>query len=185
MAHVVLKSAPPDSHPRSREKIEADDPVIVPLSARSLPALRDVARRYAQMLETNQPVSVADIACTAAHRYTHHAKRLALVVHSSEELKVKLEQFLAGPPNNQTVVLPGSRTVFVFSGHGSQWPEMGRALMSSSPVFREAMEAYDRRLREEAGWSAIDLLAAGAVDAGSFLSVQPLLVGVMIALQAV
>ena len=36
---------------------------------------------------------------------------------------------------------PIKKTVFVFSGHGTEWVGMGQALLKNEPVFRQALEA--------------------------------------------
>lgn len=43
--------------------------------------------------------------------------------------------------------------VFVFPGFGSQWKTMGSGLMSSSPIFREAIHRCSSIFRELSGWS--------------------------------
>ena len=58
-----------------------------------------------------------------------------------------------------------SSTVFVFSGHGSQWFGMGTQLMMKSPVFHSAIERFDEYIKMEAGWSLIDFLRAEKRDA--------------------
>lgn len=46
----------------------------------------------------------------------------------------------------------------MFSGQGSQYPGMGRALFESTPEFRRALEECDRILAPRLGTSLIELL---------------------------
>ncbi len=49
-------------------------------------------------------------------------------------------------------------TVFVFSGHGSQWDGMARELLETSPVFAESMRACEEALASHVSWSLLDVL---------------------------
>ncbi|NEE33728.1 acyltransferase domain-containing protein, partial [Streptomyces sp. SID7982] len=44
---------------------------------------------------------------------------------------------------------------------GPQWWGMGRQLLEEEPVFRDAVTACDRALREFADWSLVEELTAG------------------------
>jgi acyl transferase domain-containing protein len=76
-----------------------------------------------------------------------------------------------------------SGIVFVFSGHGSQWPRMGCGLLSE-PVFRDAIERWDRAIQRHAGWSLLRELAAPAERSrlGAVEIAQPAIVAVQSAL---
>ncbi len=50
--------------------------------------------------------------------------------------------------------------VFVFSGQGSQWLGMGRALLQQAPLFRALLERCDLLIRQHLGWSLLSELAA-------------------------
>ncbi len=52
------------------------------------------------------------------------------------------------------------RTVFVFSGQGSQWAGMGRVLLERAPVFRSVLEACDAQVRRLRGESLLEELTA-------------------------
>ncbi len=80
----------------------------------------------------------------------------------------------------------GPREVaFVFSGQGSQWRGMGRELLRTSDAFRAALTECDAAVREELGWSVVDLLLDdGAEFADAVERVQPALWAVEVALAA-
>src|SRR4029079_18613829 len=44
---------------------------------------------------------------------------------------------------------------FVFSGMGAQWLDMGRALYASDPIYRAAVDDFDRAFATAAGWSIV------------------------------
>ena len=71
--------------------------------------------------------------------------------------------------------------VFVFSGYGSQWDGMGRALLRSEPAFRAEVEALDPAFRAETGSSLRDLLEHERPD---LAATQLALFGMQLALAA-
>ncbi|MFD8009772.1 SDR family NAD(P)-dependent oxidoreductase [Streptomyces sp. NPDC059762] len=76
------------------------------------------------------------------------------------------------------------KTVFVFPGHGTQWPGMGLDLLESSAVFARHLEACDEALRPHTGWSLLDVLRGtpGAPDLDRVDVVQPAIFAVTVAL---
>ncbi|WP_437621821.1 SDR family NAD(P)-dependent oxidoreductase [Sorangium sp. So ce1151] len=76
------------------------------------------------------------------------------------------------------------RLVFFFSGHGAQWSGMTRDLLAGEPAFRTAIDACDEVIRELAGWSVIEELAAdeGNPRLNRTDIVQPLLFSIQVAL---
>ena len=178
------------------EQIPADRAELVPLSARTPEALRDLARLVAgQALEPAEGSltgSLADLAWTAAVRRGHHEHRLAAVVRSRAELAAGLEAFARGE------AVPGfaagrSRRgdpagrgglVFAFSGQGPQWPGMGRQLLAGEPVFRAAFERCDEALRPWLGESLPARLDRDEKALDSTELAQPALFALQVALAA-
>ncbi|XXX73808.1 type I polyketide synthase [Sorangium sp. So ce134] len=195
-AHAVLEEAPrPPADLAAGGGAAADAPeVVVPLSARSPGALASLARAYRAALADPARAaawSLADVAYTAAARRGHHEHRAAAVARSREELCELLDAVAggeerAGVARGQAGAEQRPRVVFVFPGQGSQWPGMGRDLLASEPVFREALEACDEAIRREAGWSLLDELRAdeGRSRLGQIDVVQPALFALGVALAA-
>ncbi|MCC3332253.1 type I polyketide synthase [Nocardia abscessus] len=144
-AHVIVADPPESAEPPATEP----GPALVPISARDAGALTDLVSAFRAEFDERQ-AEVPDIAYTAAVRRHHHQYRAALVLPGE------------GPPR----LVPGPepderpRVVFVFSGQGSQWLGMGRALLAGEPAFRAAVEACDHAIQKETGWSVIDELTA-------------------------
>lgn len=57
------------------------------------------------------------------------------------------------------------RTVFMFSGQGSHYHQMGRELFAQDAIFRESMQRLDRLARELCGESVLDAIYHGAREA--------------------
>lgn len=166
-AHVVLQEALPSPVAPTRSS-GAEQPYLLPLSARSAEALQAVARSYRDFLADDAP-DLPDIAYSATLRRSHHDHRLALVAHSKTEAVAHLDAFLAeqsrsGLTSGRTPLNERPKTVFVCSGMGPQWWAMGRDLLEHEPVFRASIERCDAEFQRYANWSLMEALSATEAD---------------------
>ncbi|MFV1966601.1 MAG: SDR family NAD(P)-dependent oxidoreductase, partial [Pirellulaceae bacterium] len=148
-SHIILEqAAAEESVPNDVERPQH----VFTFSARSAEALRDLAGRYAAHLEANRTASLADIAFTANTGRTHFANRAAIVSKSLEDLRGKLCAFhgkidASGVHCGETEHNPKPRIAFLFTGQGSQYAGMGRALYETHPAFRAALDQCAEHLR--------------------------------------
>ncbi|ROV70466.1 non-ribosomal peptide synthetase/type I polyketide synthase [Streptomyces globisporus] len=168
-AHVVLEEAPtpipPD--PGNAAASAGRRWSILPLSARRPDALAELAAGMrAELAGDNGPaVALDDLGHTLAHRRQHLPERLAVVHSSRASLDEALAAHERGEPHPRVVHgrardAADRKLVWVFTGMGPQWWGMGRQLLEEEPVFRDAVTACDRALREFADWSLIEELTA-------------------------
>ncbi|MDX5575416.1 non-ribosomal peptide synthetase, partial [Streptomyces sp. ID01-9D] len=150
-------AAPPAGRPWS----------ILPLSARNPDALVELAAGIrGELAGDNGPaVALDDLGHTLAHRRQHLPERLSVVYSTRASLDEALDAHGRGEPHPRVVhgrarESADRRLVWVFTGMGPQWWGMGRQLLAEEPVFREAVEACDRALREFADWSLIEEMTA-------------------------
>lgn len=54
-----------------------------------------------------------------------------------------------------------AKTVFMFSGQGSQFYQMGKQLFDTHPVFKEWMLRLDAQVKNSAGYSVVEAIYAG------------------------
>ena len=191
-AHVILEEAPAvPAQGGTAGALEARAGLL-PLSAASLEALRDLVRAYQTWLTQEGPsagnaeVSLTDIGYTAGVRRSHHRYRLTVTGRSRKEWSERLALILADGGPGGTAAARRPRLVQVFSGQGAQWLGMGRQLLAAEPVFRQRMEQCDALIRRTTGWSLLGELAAdeGAARLDRTEIVQPLLFALQVSLAA-
>ena len=179
-AHVVLEEAPARPAGSSRETNgaavaeEATARLSIPLlvSGRDEAALRAQAGRYAEWLSKHPEVDWSAVVSTAALHRTHFAARASVSARDASEAVEALRAL--GEGRSHAAVSDGEakdersgKLAFLFTGQGAQQLGMGRALLESCPVFREACEEacghYDELL--EMPLRAV-LFAEGGLGAG-------------------
>ncbi len=144
---------------------------LLPLSAKSDVALREVAMRYLSWLD-DQPASgaagaeLADVAWTAGVGRSHFDFRAGLAFRDAESLREGL--LTLAESSAEPAPQPTRRVAFVYAGHGGQWAGMGEDLYQSEPVARAVLDQCDAVLRDERGASLLDIMF-GRVDAASDL----------------
>ena len=149
---------------------------LLPLSAKTGEALRDLVTRYVGWLEEHfeDPSGgeeadqlLADAAWTAGMGRSHLARRAGVVFSDGDSLKAGLTVLAAGdePPRRSS-----TRVAFAYTGQASQWVGMGRTLYDSEPVFRAILDRCDEVLRAERGVSMLEVMFGSGADAEDSVS---------------
>ena len=148
-AHVVFESAPVVEPPPAA----VERPLhLLSLSAKSEPALRTLAGRFADHLGSIPGLSLADVSFTANSGRSHFAHRLAVVSATADGAREQLTAAHAGqqPASARLGKTPAAarpRVAFLFTGQGSQYVGMGRSLFETQPTFRQELERCNDLLR--------------------------------------
>lgn len=164
-AHVVLEEALPLAEQADEDAARTH---VLLLSARTEDALRQTVEGHRAVLARND-LRLHDVCHTAALRRSHHEHRLAAVGVDTGDLVTQLDAFLDGETSPAVITGRSHRAregklAFVFAGMGPQRCGMGRQLMAGFPVFREALEDFDRALVPLSGWSVVEELAADEAE---------------------
>ncbi|MGA5134358.1 type I polyketide synthase [Streptomyces olivoreticuli] len=189
-AHVILEQAPQEPEPRpTGQTTEPTGPLLWTVSGRSDQALRDQAARLAAHVRDNPELPAADLAVSLAGR-TAFEHRAVVVGTDRADLEAGLDALVAGGEDTRLVRAAGTvsgKTVFVFPGQGSHWPDMAGRLLETSAEFREQIEECDEALAPYVDWSLTDVLrqVPGAPSLDRLDVVQPVLFSVMVALAEV
>ncbi len=185
-AHMVLQEG--DAfEPAARR--DAAPVYVVPMSARTPEALRQLASAYADALDGSTgatPVTLADLAYTTSTSRAHlRYARHAIVARDSADAVRQLRRTAAGV---SVITLSDEerrpRIALLFTGQGAQFSGMGRDLYHSAPVFREVIDACSARVERELAVTLPDILWGPTSDtwlADTRYS-QPAIVSIEIAL---
>ncbi|MEU4159271.1 SDR family NAD(P)-dependent oxidoreductase [Actinoplanes sp. NPDC026670] len=132
-AHVVLEEGPvPQPGPPGRPW------QLLTLSARTGPALEQVAQRLADHLDTHPDEDLADVAHTLAVRRRAFEQRRAVVcVDRADAIRQLRQQTRSGETRTAG---RAAKVAFLFPGQGTQYAGMARQLYADEPVFRTELD---------------------------------------------
>jgi amino acid adenylation domain-containing protein len=164
-SHIVLEEAPPRG-PRAPSRPYK----LLALSARSATALDAMTARLAEHLRSVPELDLDDAAWTLQVGRRRFRHRRILVCRDAADAIAGLDPI--DPQRVRSHVSSSTRcdVVFMFPGGGAQYPDMGRDLYGSEPVFREAVERCLRLLAERSDADFAGLMfpdeesAAGALE---------------------
>ena len=117
---------------------------ILSLSAKSRPAVQQLAKQYQDLL-LQKDLLLEDVCYGANTKRSHFNYRLTCVTSSSQELQQQLSAFIAGEKIaglTESVISksPLNKIAFLFTGQGSQYIGMGEQLYNTQPTFRNVID---------------------------------------------
>ncbi|MFA7403846.1 MAG: type I polyketide synthase, partial [Pelobacteraceae bacterium] len=165
-AHVIVEEAPLPEKPRLTDGRTGH---LLIMSAADETALRAVAGRYAEYLAGPDLPSLAAICNSAATGRNRFPAALAVAGTTPHELAHRLSLFAgqgttAGLYHRSAPVADARGPVFLFTGQGSQYPEMGKELYETSPLYRESLDRCDALFAPLLGLSSRDLMHGGSEE---------------------
>lgn len=183
-AHVLIKAVPQKAR---AEDAPADVPVLL-LSAATRDALTTLAGQVADRLEAGVP------AARVARDFGHfrEVQKLRLAVSTQDNAAIAgLRAYADGQNSSPNLAMAEAAAatplVFVFSGNGSQFSEMGHAAYKASAEFRREIAEIDETFEPLAGWSIgqrlNDTVPAGDLEQTSIA--QPLIYAIQSAIAAI
>ncbi|KIE28571.1 hypothetical protein LK08_02570, partial [Streptomyces sp. MUSC 125] len=162
--HVVLSEPPASGAASDRASGRYDGPVLVPLSARTPPALAGLAALLGE-----SAASPVDLAYSLATTRSTLEQRAVLVAESAGEVRGLLAKLARGEAGARVVrgTAVEGRTVFLFPGQGNQRPGMGREIYRRYPVFAAAVDEIAEHTRPHLPRPLLEVVFAeqGSADA--------------------
>ncbi|TLF81358.1 aminotransferase class I/II-fold pyridoxal phosphate-dependent enzyme [Nocardia cyriacigeorgica] len=140
---------------------------VLTLSSDSAEGLRRNALRMAQALEALPGGRFAQLCWTSNQVKASGRQRLAVVASDRDEA---VKQLRSGP---ETAVTQPVSVGWMFSGQGTQFAGMARALEAASPGFRQALVLVDEAMSIHLGQSVRELLLDDTADVDSTELAQP------------
>ena len=140
-AHAILEEAPEVIRVANVTKRPAH---VLMLTARNEVAVRQYAGRFARYFTEHPTANLADVCFTANTGRKIFDHRVAVVGSNTEDFIAQLTAIENSQPcvtafehNSKTAAK--NKIGFLFTGQGSQYPDMGRELFDTEPVFREQL----------------------------------------------
>ena len=161
-AHVVLEEAPRrDASPHKKPY------QLLTLSARTEDALERVHQDLAGYLAAHPEISLADASftCNVGRRVFRH--RRALVVENTREAVSAFANAEGKQSVSGVTAKVAPEFVFMFSGQGSQYVNMGRELYEYESAFREPLDLCAQHLLKPLGLDLRDLLYPSEAEEGN------------------
>ncbi len=162
-AHVLLESAPERTGKPGEET--AGQVRVIPFSAQSDKALRDLAGKYAFLLGQPGYGTLEDLSHTTVYRRSHLNYRGTAIAGDMESLRAQFIAASTGEAHDGLVTGagaadPGAGLVFVYTGMGPQWWGMGQELVKTQPIVAQALDEIDAIFQPLAGWSLKEAMMA-------------------------
>ncbi|MEM7346235.1 MAG: aminotransferase class III-fold pyridoxal phosphate-dependent enzyme, partial [Chloroflexota bacterium] len=156
-AHVILESGPEPIAQASQGTIDRH---LLTLSAKSEAALHELAQHYQAYLTQNPTKALADLCYTSNIGRNRFEHRFVASVASFEEMQQRLGDLLTDKSGYSYISsnVDRPKLAFLFTGQGSQYLEMGRALYETQPVFRDTLNQCAEILWDQSQFALLDTL---------------------------
>lgn len=175
VSHAIIEAAPcrtPSIRRLLMRSTASKGSTILLLSAPQSSRIKDTAAKLARWLQDSEhdaedPGRLDSIAYTLAVKRGHHNFRTAAIVESRADAINVLNSIAQG--RQQPQIYSGlalakeahKGPVWVFSGHGAHWKEMGQTLLDVESAFAEVVEEVEPIIQEEMKFSATAALRSG------------------------
>lgn len=163
-AHVIL-----EEYKENTKQLTNDGEginYVLKISAKGKNSLKKSVYNYVKLLERCSDEEFGDIIYSANRGRANFEYRLAVQGNSREDIIFKLKGFITGADpdhvfsniDNKTIFKKDRKVVFMFTGQGSQYVNMGKDLFKTEPVFQTAIYECDKLFKPYILKSIVDLM---------------------------
>ncbi len=159
-AHVIIEQSPEIPPARQDSRLPGH---LLTISARNESSLKQLAGNLKESLSQKAESPIADFCFTSNTGRAHFQHRIGILGSNINELEEALACYLEGKksptlyigaPKQET----SSKKVFLFTGQGSQYADMGGQLYQNQPTFRYWMDECARFLEAELESSLLSVI---------------------------
>lgn len=163
-AHVILEEFRQESE--KAQLVGKGIEYILKISAKNEKSLNRYVENYAGFIKGQTEESLGDVIYSADRGRADFDCRLAVTGKSTKEISERLEAYLEGADSEGIYSTEGDKKlfrkerklVFMFTGQGSQYINMGQLLYKTCTPFKEAMDLCDKLFKPYILKSVLQLL---------------------------
>ena len=133
--HIVV-----ESKPFQKAQIDSDDYNLILLSARSQTILDKMTLNLIGHLNANNTQSIEDISYTLQVGRKHFEYRRKLITKDKSDLSEKLKDEIDNNIQTNLITAQKRNLVFLFSGLGNEYYNMGKGMYEKYTLFREELD---------------------------------------------
>lgn len=172
-AHAIIEEYQPDPVEAVEEQAQDGYQYMLKISAQSESALTKLLDEYKELLENIEDSQLDSVIYHACRGRANLRVRLVVCGEDRQELIKRIKEYqkngyAEGVISNQNDELPykeARKTVFMFTGQGSQYVHMGKVLYDTNETFREAFAECSKLFRPYLLCSLTELLYGERADA--------------------
>ncbi len=159
-AHVIVEEAPVVAASGSSSRPWQ----LLLLSAQTQTALETMTGNLRHHLQQHPELHLADVAYTLQAGRKRFDHRRVLVCQTPDEAAAALDTLPSAHVFTTHHEARSRPVVLMFSGQGSQYPDMGRDLYQHEPVFRDTVDTYAAYLEPHLGVDVRDIVYPDAAQ---------------------
>ena len=152
-AHIILEEYKNNSE--NSNKMEEKGTNLLTISADSENSVKEIIRKYRDFIESNHNVNLKNMSYTLNTGRKNLPYKTAIIFNSKEDLEKKL----AGKIKITNKKRKNGKKIFLFSGNGTQYVNMGMNLYKNSKIFKKYFDVCEEKYKEMTGKSILEIIS--------------------------